>query len=385
VPKIYYRRIAYNVMARLAWLLRIRFIRLTHPERIGHLALEPDCYAKDRRLERRWEITVLLTDPDKIANPCLLELWRDHYVVVRSPRLVRLLRPLTQYPGLERFLIAYAVAIDDTATCYTTYRHWGTRGPLLTLPRAQRQAGRATLAKMGVPEDAWFVCVHSREGGYSPHDEHLHSYRNSDIHDYVPSMQAIIAAGGWCIRVGDPTMRPLSPPVPGVIDYALSPHKSAEMDVFLAAECRFMLGNSSGLYILSATFGKPCALANQAPLSGVYGIGVNDLAIPKWLKRDGARLELEPFLRSPVANYRFTELYQKDGLEVVNNTPAEILALTQEMLERLDGRAVYTANDEARQQRFRALFAKGHYSYGAASRIGRDFLRKLDDPVIRSA
>jgi putative glycosyltransferase (TIGR04372 family) len=146
-----------------------------------------------------------------------------------------------------------------------------------------------------------------------------------------------------------------------------------------------MLGNSSGLYILSATFGKPCALANQAPLSGVYGIGVDDLAIPKWLKRDGVRLELEPFMRSPVANYRFTELYAKDGLEVVNNTPDEILALTREMLERLDGRAVYTAEDEARQEKFRALFAKGHYSHGAASRIGRDFLRDLDDPAIRSA
>lgn len=385
MPKIYYRRIAYNVLARLAWLLRIRFIRLTHPERIGHLALEPDCYAKDKRLEGRWEISVLLTDPDKIANACLLELWRQHYVVVRSPGLVRLLRPLSQYPFLDRFLIAYAVAIDDTATCYTTYRHWGTRSPLLTLPQAQRKAGRATLAKMGVPEDAWFVCVHSREGGYSPHDEHLHSYRNSDIHDYGPAMQAIVAAGGWCIRVGDPTMRPLSPPTQGVIDYALSPQKSAEMDVFLAAECRFMLGNSSGLYILSATFGKPCALANQAPLSGVYGIGVNDLAIPKWLKREGVPLQLEPFLRSPAANYRFTELYRKDGYEVVSNTPEEILALTREMLERLEGRAVYTADDEARQARFRALFAKGHYSYGAASRIGRDFLRKLDDPALRSA
>lgn len=385
MPKIYYRRIAYNILARLAWLLRIRFIRLTHPERIGHLALEPDCYAKDRRLDRRWEITVLLTDPDKIANPCLLELWRDHYVVVHDPRFVRFLRPLSQYPFLDRFLIDYAVAIDDTATCYTTYRHWGTRGPLLTLPQAQRKAGRAILAKMGVPEDAWFVCVHSREGGYSPHDEHLHSYRNSDIHDYVPSMQAIIAAGGWCIRVGDLTMRPLTPPMPGVIDYARSPQKSAEMDVFLAAECRFMLGNSSGLYILSATFGKPCVLANQAPLSGVYGLGVNDLSIPKRLKRDGKSLPLEPLLRSSAANYRFSELYERDGLEIVNNTPTEILALTMEMLERLEGRAVYTAADEARQQRFRALFTKGHYSYGAASRIGRDFLRNLDDPLFRSA
>ncbi|MBV9834111.1 MAG: hypothetical protein JO055_06885, partial [Alphaproteobacteria bacterium] len=72
-------------------------------------------------------------------------------------------------------------------------------------------------------------------------------------------------------------------------------------------------------------------------------------------------------------------------LELVNNTPEEILALAQEMLERLDGRAVYTADDEARQDKFRALFAKGHYSYGAASRIGRDFLRQLDDPALRSA
>jgi len=385
VPKIYYRRIAYNVMARLAWLLRIRFIRLTHPEAIGHLALEPDCYAKDKKLERRWETTVLLTDPDKIANPCLLELWRQHYVVVRSPGIVRFLRPLTQYPDLERFLVDYAVAINDTATCYPTYRRWGERGPLLTLPEAMRQTGRAVLAKMGVPEGAWFACVHSREGGYAAYKEHWHSYRNSDIHDYVPAMKAIVAAGGWCIRVGDPTMRPLTTPIPGVVDYALSPLKSAEMDVFLAAECRFMLGNSSGLYVLLATFGKPCALANQAPLSAVYGLGIHDLAIPKWLKRDGVRLSLVPFMRSPIANYRFTELYEKYGLEVVNNTPEEILALTQEMLDRLEGRAVYTPDDEVRQERFRALFAKGHYSYGAASRIGRDFLRDLDEPVLRSA
>lgn len=384
MPKIYYRRIAYTVLARVAWLLRIRFIRLTSPGRIGHLALEPDCYAKDRQLERRWEITVLLAAPDTIANPCLLELWRDYFVVIRKPGLVRFLQPLTEFPFLDRYLIAYAVAINDTATCYTTYRNWGTRDPLLTLPPAQRQSGRAILAKMGVPEDAWFVCVHSREGGYSPEDEHWHSYRNSDIHDYASAMQAIVAAGGWCIRVGDPTMRPLTPML-GVIDYALSPHKSAEMDVFLAAECRFMLGNSSGLYILSATFGKPSALANQAPLSGAYGIGINDLAIPKRLKRNGVFLPFEPILRSPVANYRFAELYDKEGLEVVNNTPEEILALTQEMLERLDGRAVYTADDEARQAKFRALFAKGHYSYGAASRIGRDFLRDLDDPLFRSA
>jgi hypothetical protein len=90
-------------------------------------------------------------------------------------------------------------------------------------------------------------------------------------------------------------------------------------------------------------------------------------------------------MRSPIANYRFSELYAQNGLDVVNNTPEEILALTTEMLERLEGRAVYTSDDESRQTKFRSLFAQGHYSYGAASRIGRDFLRNLDDPAIRSA
>lgn len=383
MQKLGFKRVAYTILARLAWLLGVRFIRLTSPGRIGHLALEPDCYAKDRKLEGRWEVTVLLAPPDTMANPCLLELWRDYFVVIRSPRLVRLLQPLTQFPSIDRYLIQYAVAINSTAACYATYRNWGRRSPLLALPDTLRRRGRAVLAQLGLPDGAWFVCVHSREGGYSPRDEHFHSYRNSDIHDYVPAMQAIVAAGGWCIRVGDSTMRPISPPLPGVIDYALSPVKSPEMDVFLAAECRFMLGNSSGLYILSAVFGKPSALANQAPLSGVYGIGADDLAIPKRLKHDGVVLPMEALMRSPVANYRFTELYERDRLELVNNTPEEILALTREMLERLDGCAVYTIDDEARQEAFRSMFAEGHYSFGALSRVGRDFLRDLDDPLFK--
>jgi putative glycosyltransferase (TIGR04372 family) len=376
-------RLVYSLLARLLRFLRVRFLVLTHPDRIGHLALEPDCYAKDRILAGRREITVLVLPPDAAANACLLGHWRKHFLVVSKPWSVRLLRPFHGFDFLRRFPVHYAIAIDDTAMAYDTYR-WGARPPLLSLSAAERAAGRVILDRMGVPADAWFVCVHSREGGYSPGDEHLHSYRNSDIDDYIPAMRAIVAAGGWCIRMGDSTMRPLQS-MPGVVDYALSPHKSAAMDVFLCASCRFMIGNSSGLYIVAAAFGRPCALANQAPLSAVYGLGVNDISIPKRLRRDGALLPLAPVFWTPAANYRFTELYEKDRLELVNNTPAEILALAEELLERLAGQAVYSADDEARQARFRALLAKGHYSFGAASRIGRAFLRDLAESDFRPA
>jgi len=46
-------RTVYPVLARLLRLLRVRFLVLTHPDRIGHLALEPDCYAKEPMLADR--------------------------------------------------------------------------------------------------------------------------------------------------------------------------------------------------------------------------------------------------------------------------------------------------------------------------------------------
>ncbi len=375
-------RLLYLLPALLAWACRIRFIRISVPQRIGHLALEPDCYLKDRRLAGRREIAVIALTAEEVANQALFEHWKAHFTVVQHPLAVALLRPFLLLGFVRRDLAPYAVALNDTAEAYATYARWGSRPPLLKLTDAERAAGRAALARLGVPADAWFVCVHSREGGYSPGDEHLHSYRNSAIDDYVPAMQAIVAAGGWCIRMGDPTMRPL-PPMPGVVDYALSPEKGAATDIFLCAGCRFLLGNSSGLYILAAAFGRPCALANQAPLSATYGLGVEDIAIPKLLRRNGELLPLAPLFASPAANYRYTWQYEGEGLSVADNTPDEILALALEMLDRLEGRAAYSPEDEARQAAFRALFTRGHYSYAAASRIGRAFLEAIDDPAIR--
>lgn len=375
----------YFLPAQLLRLLGVRFLRVIVPQRIGHLTIEPDCYLKDRALERRREWPVLLLLPEDAANDRLVDLWRKYISVVQNRFWVDLLTPFTFFPFLVSDLMQVTGALEGTATSYATYARWGRRSPLLKLSDADRAAGRAQLARWGMPADAWFVCIHSREGGYSPEDEHWHTYRNSPVTDYLPAMEAIIAAGGWCIRLGDATMEPL-PPLPGVIDYARSTDKSELLDLFFCAECRFFLGNTSGLYLVASAFGRPCALANMVPISISYGIGIDDIAIPKRLKRDRALVPISTLMRTPAAHYRYTELYEKDRLEPVSNTPEEIRLLVEEMIERLEGRAAYTAEDEARQAAYRAMFLEGvHYSYGGASRIGRAFLRDLDDPIFRSA
>ena len=57
-------------------------------------------------------------------------------------------------------------------------------------------------------------------------------------------MDYINLKGGYCIRIGDKSMKPILKKE-GYIDYALSDLKNEEMDLFLAANCGLFIGSAS--------------------------------------------------------------------------------------------------------------------------------------------
>lgn len=373
----------YALPAALLWLLRVRILVLTCPDRIGHLCIEPDCYIKEGQLGLRPKFFGIFLVPKAVAaNKTLLALWAKQLTIVTSSFWCRALLPFARFPFSSYPTAKYAVAIDDTALCVSIEAKWKGRPPLLALPPDLSSKGWQALQELGLPADAWYVCVHSREGGYSPRDEHLHSCRNSEIESYRLAMQAIVERGGWCVRVGEANSKPLSP-MKGVIDYAHSPLKSDWMDVFLCANCLFFLGNSSGLQLLSSVFGVPSALANVIPISCSLPIMPDDIGIPKILKRraSGKTLKYSDIMASPLGNCRFAERYAEEGILVEDNTLEDIQDLALEMLERCRGKVAYTLEDEVLQKHFQSLFRKGHYSFGADSRIGRGFLRRNADLI----
>jgi putative glycosyltransferase (TIGR04372 family) len=371
----------YAVPALICGLLGIRFVWMGVPTRIGHVALELDSFIKDVKLQELKIKPVLPISRHKIPNPALVEYWRNYFYVIQNHTLVKWLRPFGFFRPLNRYTAIYAVAINETCRSYEVNAKWEGRPPLLTLSTIDRERGEAALARLGLPRGAWFACIHSRESGYSGPNERWHNergqaYRNSDIADYQLAMQAIVERGGWCIRVGDPSMKPL-PPMERVIDYAHSPEKADWLDVFLCASCRLFIGNSSGLAIVAGVFGVPCALANQAPPAVAYSHFNQDISIPKLVRRvSGDVLNFPEIFSSPIANYRYTELMEAENLAFIDNSAEEIRDLTIEMLDRIEGVAQYTEEDERLQARFKSLLRLGHYSYGARSRLGRDFLRK---------
>lgn len=347
-------------------------------ERIGHLALEPDCYLKEEALGLHPRFKAFVCAPiDKVANRHLLSYWRPYLRFITSPVVCWLLKPIACQAVVQYDVYQYGTAMEETATCGALQAKWGERKPLLDLTAFDERRGRNCLRAMGIPDDAWFVCVHNREGGYSPSDEHLHSFRNSSITSYLEALDAITSRGGWCIRMGDPSMTRL-PMLRRVVDYAHHPLRSDWLDIYLCARCKFFLGSASGLPILANIFGVPFALANIAPLSAVLPLGPKDLGVPKLLRATATNrvLTFGEILDSPLAIARLTSQYEEAGVEVLDNTPDEIMALALEMLDNITCGPQYTEEDESLQRRFKCLLKPGHYCYRCESRVGRHFLSK---------
>lgn len=346
-------------------------------QRIGHLAAEIDCFLKEIQLGQidiARKYYFVLAPESRVANLCLLDYWREHVTVVSDPFLCWVLGLMTRGPLMRHDIQNYVLAVGCAAKYYSVSAVWAERPALLHLRSEHKARGEKFLAEVGVPTSAWFVCVHDRDIGYSTKDERVHAYRNTTVENLLPAMREIVARGGWCIRMGEPSTKPL-PAMVGVIDYAQHFSRSAELDIFLCASCRFFLGNTSGLFLVSSVFGVPVALTNQTPFAAT-GFRPGDLSIPKLIKRRGNSefMTSVEILSSPISNFRMSRLYSDAQLELIENSEDEILDLTLEMIDTLEGRF----NESPILDKYRAAFTHyltpNHYCFGAEGQMAGNFI-----------
>jgi len=345
--------------------------------RIGHLAAEPDSFLKARALGLVGPGRYFMLAPVRsVANAAMLDYWRPHVTVIEHPLVCWIVGAMSRWAVMKHDMSRYVLKLDASQEIYSINAAWAGRAPLLHLTEADREWSDRKFAELGLPEGAWYVCIHVREPGFSPADEAAHSYRNSDPRAVMAAIAEIVSRGGWCVRMGDPSMTPLQS-IEGVIDYAHHPLRSARMDILLCARARFFLGNTSGLTLVSSVFGVPSALANLVPLS-VLAFLPSDIGIPKLVRsiRENRILLFGEILGTAVGDYRYTRLYTEAGLEVIENSPEEIRELAVEMIERINGQYIPDAGADNLQSRFMALLRPGHYAYGSAARVGAAFLRR---------
>jgi putative glycosyltransferase (TIGR04372 family) len=251
------------------------------------------------------------------------------------------------------------------------------RPSLFSLSAEERAIFRKRMAQIyGLPEDAWFVLLHVREPGFHAgwHKHHAGT-RNADIQSYISIVDFVISKGGWVVRGGDPSMTPFSPHE-RVIDYATSPNRSPEIDIYLCAECAYFVGTNSGFSLVPPIFGKRCALTNWSPI-GIPNWYLDDIYIPKLVRKvsENRLLTYAEMYDSFAGWSQFARDFENSDFVVEDNSAEDLRESVEELHAEVFEKALETASeDRQRLQRFNEIsLARGGY---VGSRMSYRFLKK---------
>jgi putative glycosyltransferase (TIGR04372 family) len=232
----------------------------------------------------------------------------------------------------------------------------------VSLEKEKRLTAERQRLLMGLPEDAWFVCLHVRESGF--HKDH-YSERNANILNYVGAIKEITSRGGWVVRMGDASMTKL-PIMDRVIDYPFTKAKSALMDVYLISQCQLYIGMTSGIYDVARLFQRPMIMANMNNWLWTFPVRKGDLGVAKHIysKSKGRFLTVSEWLLEPWAGVSFSHNIGDDYV-FHENTPEELRAVVKEYFDRRDDwepTLLQRQFNEARIQRGRELLSNRIYT-----------------------
>lgn len=313
---------------------------------IGHLGML-DALIKMSRLGMRPDVNwVLLAPDDKVVNQAFLDCWTKHFLIIRDEALVAKLFPYQRACGeqFNCYVQDDGKVVDWSDVAAQAFVEWDKRqlGPLISASDEIMHYGRAKLAAMGVPSDAWFVVLHARSSGfYGEGLGFIQKHRNAPLSSYLPAIDAIVKHGGWVLRMGDPSMPKLKA-MPQVVDVAHSSQRSQKFDVFIWSQCRFFLGTTSGPTNAVVSFHTPTLLVNcVSNYAQSWNKRVMFVLKPFWSIQNrrfmNYRETFAPLVRASMFNARSMAA---EGIYPRANTSEDILIATEEMLARVQAQAM---------------------------------------------
>lgn len=338
----------------------------------GHMGLL-DGYMKINLLSSQHNANhVLLAPKNKVANKEYLDYWGDLFCIVRSQSLVDALFPYQRYIGIG-FMASRStgpLAEPWSRAAARAQVDWFAqeRAPLLNLRDVDRVNGRKAFAALGLPDDAWFVALHVRDSGYyAEGSTSANAHRNARIEDYLPAIKEVTSRGGYVVRVGDRSMRPL-PTLRNVIDYAHSPAKSASVDLAILALSRFIIGTTSGLTNVALSFGTPMVLVNCISTDWQIWTESVDFILKKiYDRRRGRYLCLQEMTSLRIMGHMINSMVMDlMGYSVHANTAEEMRAAVAYKLDTVMDQARRADDSDPVMMTYRAAIAHNPFIYGAA-------------------
>ena len=231
----------------------------------------------------------------------------------------------------------------------------GEAPPLLRLRLPADQLARITraAAALGVPSDTPIVTVHVRESGFRQASQlrqrDWDDIRNAHIESFQLAFEALVERGYTVVRLGDPTMTPVS--MRGVIDLATAPERDPWLDIWFTARSRFLVGCDSGPSWLAVMLDVPVLTVNAVHFRDMARD--TDRMICKLARdrRTGQVLTVEEMLTGEFLKAGF----KSDAYECVDNSPKDLRRAVIDMIDVVDGRERLSAAQKRFNYRLRRV------------------------------
>lgn len=373
----------------ILWVLNFRFLNVSHFHSIGHLTTEPDCYIKECVLNKKKRKKEIIVCPTKktffyypkfiCCNEDLVDLWKQHFFVIKSPYLAFLCKILRLCKFLDKDVSHYVQSYLKNMQFYKINYHWKSH-PTVSLSDSFLEKGKKALSLLGVDKNAPFIVFANRDSSYRNCKDYF-SCRNNDINDYCLALIELIKEGYYCIRLGHPKSLPLNSDLlmgyeKYVIDYTRSQIVSGWLDLYLIAHSKMFLSGSSGLSTLATLFQIPLVLVGQVPLCH-FPPRYCDLSLPKMYIdiASGKEIPFKKILDSKIGYLIHDYEFQQYGIMLKDNTPQEILMTVKEQLHSLKQKT-YTKTEL--QYHFESLIPSHNYAFPMAARISNFFLERYE-------
>ena len=360
--------------------IRVGFL---HCDRLGHFTVNTELYywqKKETESKKNKKYIDLLYMPRKEScNKTIELLWRRNLTIL--PRL--LLRPICLITRKIKLLHTFVGGRSINSDCDVT-NVLKKYSPLIKLSKSEVNYGYEQLNKMGIPKNSRIVCLNCRDGSYQNDTINFnrHSYRNSTIDNFLPSIKELTKRGFFVLRMGTSSANKLTYKSNQVIDYANSEYRNDFMDVFIGSICEFCISTGSGFDGIPIIFRRPILYVNFSPYYHIHIENKNSICIFKhhFLIKENRFMHPYEILKHDCFFYLDTHKFESNGIKLLENSPEEIQDVTIEMIEQINNNFKIVKRNENLQNEFwnkfpNELKINDKQYYGSLdSRIGNKFL-----------
>ncbi len=322
-----------SIVILLKKFLIIRFGKIP-TERFGHLAANIEIYSGEKKLlnnSSNIKIFDFFCFVGKFGNKTLMNLIKKKYFIFPEIIIDTILFLLNKLNLKKHIIPKYSYGYDLYNLVYTT--------PVkLEFTKKEIISGIKLLKKINIDKNDKIVTFYLRDKAYNSlifkENNNFHDYRDSNAIDFQSTANYLSKNGYKVIRMGRHSQESLIEDE-NIFDYSFSDIRSDFLDIFISSVSNFFVTTNTGMETISThSFKKSGIIVNFLPYLNInfYKWVPYSILLPKKIKRNNHLLTFEEIFSNSLCGYIDTNDYNKENLQIINNSPVEILEATKEYI-----------------------------------------------------